>query len=149
MEAVIFIGVQATGKSTFYKQHFADTHIRINGDMLKTKHREKLLIEACLQAKQPFVIDKTNVAAAERAKYMEQAKHFGFSVVGYSFRSVLRDALARNELRDGIARVPAAAVGGTLKRLQIPALDEGFDKLFYVWINEQNQFVIEDWKNEI
>ena len=30
MELVIFMGVQATGKSTFYKQRFMDTHIRLN-----------------------------------------------------------------------------------------------------------------------
>lgn len=51
MEAVILIGVQGAGKSTFFKQRFVDTHIRINGDMLKTKYREKLLVEACLKAK--------------------------------------------------------------------------------------------------
>lgn len=31
MEAIIFIGVQATGKSTFYKNKFFTTYIRING----------------------------------------------------------------------------------------------------------------------
>jgi hypothetical protein len=29
MEAVLFIGIQAAGKSTFYRQRFADTHIRL------------------------------------------------------------------------------------------------------------------------
>jgi len=36
MEAVIFTGIQAVGKSTFYKEHFFTTHVRINLDMLKT-----------------------------------------------------------------------------------------------------------------
>jgi len=39
MEAIIFIGIQATGKSTFYKDNFFKTHIRINLDMLKTRKR--------------------------------------------------------------------------------------------------------------
>jgi predicted kinase len=30
MQAVIFIGIQATGKSTFFKEMFFTTHIRIN-----------------------------------------------------------------------------------------------------------------------
>jgi predicted kinase len=46
MEAVIFVGIQGTGKSTFYKERFFDTHVRINLDMLKTRHREKLLVQA-------------------------------------------------------------------------------------------------------
>ena len=60
MEALIFVGLQASGKSTFYKERFFTTHLRINLDMLRTRHRERLLIGACLEAKQPFVVDNTN-----------------------------------------------------------------------------------------
>ena len=56
MNMILFIGIQATGKSEFYKRNFYKTHIRINLDMLKTRHRERILIGACLTAKQPFVI---------------------------------------------------------------------------------------------
>ena len=37
MEAVIFTGIQASGKSTFFKERFFDTHVRINLDMLDSK----------------------------------------------------------------------------------------------------------------
>jgi predicted kinase len=40
MQAIIFMGIQACGKSTFYHHKFALTHVRINLDMLKTRHRE-------------------------------------------------------------------------------------------------------------
>jgi hypothetical protein len=50
MEAVIFIGLQAAGKSSFYLDRFFNTHIRINLDMLKTRHREQLIFQACLLA---------------------------------------------------------------------------------------------------
>ena len=50
------MGLQASGKSSFYLQQFYDTHIRLNLDMLKTRHREQLLFRACLTAKQPLVI---------------------------------------------------------------------------------------------
>ena len=36
MEAVLFVGLQASGKSTFYRERFFRTHVRINLDMLKT-----------------------------------------------------------------------------------------------------------------
>ena len=34
MEAVIFIGIQGTGKSSFYREQFFHTHVRINSDLL-------------------------------------------------------------------------------------------------------------------
>jgi predicted kinase len=49
-QAVIFIGVQTTGKTTFFKEHFVGTHVHINLDMLRTRHREKLILDACLKA---------------------------------------------------------------------------------------------------
>ncbi len=149
MEAVIFIGIQGSGKSTFFKQRFFDTHIRINLDMLRTKHREKLLFEACLKGKQNFVIDKTNLTREEREKYIFKAKSFGFKVVGYYFQTNLEKAIERNNQRTGKAKIPEKGLLGSFKRLQIPTFDEGFDELFYVSITDENQFVVEDWKDEI
>lgn len=45
MQLIIFIGVQASGKSTFYQQQFYSTHLRLNLDMLKIRHRENQLFE--------------------------------------------------------------------------------------------------------
>ncbi len=149
MQLIIFIGIQCAGKSTFFKETFADTHIRINLDMLKTKYREKLLIDACFEAKQPFVIDKTNVTIEERAKYIALARQHRFSVVGYYFASSVDKALKRNERREGKAKVPEKAIKGTYNRLQIPSLAEDFDELFYVKIDEAKGFVLENWKDEI
>lgn len=149
MQLIIFIGIQGAGKSTFFKEKFADTHIRINLDMLKTKHREKLLTDACFEAKQPFVIDKTNATIEERAKYIALARTYRFSVVGYYFASSIAEAIERNERREGKAKVPEKAIKGTYNRLQIPTFDEGFDELFYVKIDEAKGFVVENWKNEI
>jgi hypothetical protein len=66
MQAIVFSDIQASGKSTFFKEHFADTHVRINLDMLHTRHREALLLGACIEARQPLVVDNTNLLAAER-----------------------------------------------------------------------------------
>lgn len=149
MEAVIFVGIQGAGKSTFCKERFFDTHIRINLDMLRTKNREKLIFEACLEAKQKFVIDKTNLTREEREKHIVSAKSFGFKVIGYYFKTDLKKAIERNDGREGKAKVPEKALLGSFKRLQIPHFEEGFDELFYVSINNENQFVVEDWKDEV
>jgi len=51
MQAIIFTGIQAAGKTSFYLERFFRTHVRINLDMLRTRHREWLLLNACIEAK--------------------------------------------------------------------------------------------------
>jgi predicted kinase len=147
MEAVIFVGIQGVGKSTFFKHKFFDTHIRLNGDMLKTRHRENVLLKACFEARQKFVLDKMNLLTEQRAEYISEAKSFGFRVIGYYFPATLQKAMERNNRREGKARVPEKAIQSSFTRLQIPRLEEGFDELFYVRIEENEEFVIEARKD--
>ena len=145
MEAVIFSGIQATGKSTFFKERFFDTHVRISLDLLRTRHRERRLLHLCIELCQPFVIDNTNPTAEERVRYIVPARAAGFRVVGYYFRSTLVESIARNAGRQGRAQVPVKGIGGTARRLQIPALHEGFDALYYVRIAADGRFIVEEW----
>ncbi len=148
MEAVIFAGIQATGKSTFFKERFFDTHVRISLDLLRTRHRERRLLQLCIDLSQPFVIDNTNPTVEERASYLVPARAAGFRVVGYYFRSILAESIARNAGRRGRAQVPVKGIGGTARRLQPPSLDEGFDALYYVRITADSRFIVEDWHDE-
>ena len=36
MEMILFVGLPGSGKSTFYKNHYFNTHLRISNDLLKT-----------------------------------------------------------------------------------------------------------------
>lgn len=146
MQAVIFIGIQGAGKSTFYKQRFVDTHVRINLDMLKTRHCEELLLKACLEAKQSFVVDKTNASIEERARYINAAKAYHFRITGYYFRSNFEEALERNNKRVGKAIVPEKGLHDFLKRFQKPSFKEGFDEMFHVRIGIDGEFIIAEWK---
>lgn len=148
MEAIIFIGIQATGKSTFYKENFFGTHVRINLDMLKTRHREKMLFETCLRMKQSFVIDNTNPARNDRSKYINPAKKSGFYVTGYYFRSDISSALQRNSMRYENERIPEKGLKGTYSRLELPSYNEGFDELFYVTTSGDKKFKIMKWVTE-
>ncbi len=149
MEAVIFIGIPGSGKSTFYLEKFYNTHVRINLDMLKTRHREKAFLDACVQARQSFVVDNTNITLAERARYIPLARQAGFRVVGYFFQTKLGSALERNQQRSGKAAIPSTGVVARYRRLELPEYSEGFDELFYVRIDAvTNKFIIEEWKNE-
>lgn len=143
MEAVIFVGVQASGKTTFYRERFFETHVRLSLDMLKTRARESALLRACLNAGQAFVIDNTNVLAADRAGYIANARAAGFRVTGYYFRTELRAAIARNKRREGKRAIPVPGLIGTFKRLQAPTIGEGFDELFSVELTTEGLFVVE------
>lgn len=148
MEAIIFIGIQATGKSTFYKTRFFDSHIRINLDMLKTRHRENLLLHACLEMKQPFVIDNTNPTRKDRIQYIAAAQNAGFRIHGYYFRSNLVDSIRRNDSRNIAEQIPEIGIRGTFAKLEIPSFEEGFDALFYVSL-VRDEFRVEEWKDEV
>ncbi|MEM9455996.1 MAG: AAA family ATPase [Myxococcota bacterium] len=145
MEMVLFIGLQASGKSTFYREHLFHSHVRINLDMLRTRHREQRLVEACLHAQQALVIDNTNPARADRTRYIEPARAAGFSIVGYYFRSVVAECMARNAQRPDEQRIPERGLLGTAKRLERPELDEGFDTLYYVQLSEDG-FLVSPWR---
>ncbi|BBH18926.1 hypothetical protein Back11_02710 [Paenibacillus baekrokdamisoli] len=144
MECVIFVGIQASGKSTFYKEKFFNTHIRINMDMLKTRHREKSLVMACIQSKQSFVVDNTNPTREERAKYIEAVKQWRFKVIGYYFEPNFDEAVIRNEMRQGKEKVPDVAIKSTISRLQRPLIEEGFDELYGVELMD-GKFHVRDY----
>lgn len=149
MECVILIGIPASGKSTFCKETLYQTHIRINLDMLKTRHREQLLVKALLQAKQPFVVDNTNPTADDRRKYIQPAKEHHFRVVGYYFEPNYKESVIRNEARTGKEKVPEVGIASVMKKLQPPELAEGFDELYRVRTGD-GRFLVDtlDWREE-
>jgi predicted kinase len=147
MEAIIFIGIQGVGKSTFYQHHFFNTHINL--DMLKTRHREQIFLRACLESKQPFVVDNTNPTVEERKRYITPAKAQGFRVVGYYFQAVLEDCKQRNNQRPSKQIVPLVGLLGTYKKLVLPTCTEGFDTIYTVKSELNYSFIVEEWKHEI
>jgi predicted kinase len=149
MEALIFIGIQGCGKSSFFKERFVDTHVRINLDMLRTRHREAVLLEACLRAKQPFVVDNTSPTREDRQRYIAPAKAAGFRVAGYYFQSKVEDCKRRNEQRPDHKVVPLRGLLATYNKLELPTLDEGFDALHYVSMSPEGVFMIQEWSDEV
>lgn len=148
MEAVIFCGIQATGKTTFFKNHFFKTHIRISLDQLNTRNKEQQFIATCIATQHPFVIDNTNPTRAERKRYIDIAKENKFKITGYFFQSKIADSLHRNSNRTGKECIPDIGIKGTFNKLELPSPDEGFDQLYYVAITNDG-FTINEWNNEI
>lgn len=143
MEAVILVGIQASGKSTFYKQRFFDTHVRISRDLLRTKNRESLPMDARIRAQQPFVADNTNPQAKERESYILPARAACFRVASYFFRTETRAAIARNNEREGRTRIPIRGILGTYQKLEEPRPEEGFDEIYLVSLTPENQFLVD------
>jgi len=134
MQAIIFIGIQASGKSTFYKQHFFNTHVRISLDLLRTRHRESLFLQTCYNSLMRFVIDNTNPTILKRQRYINAAKQHRYRVTGYFFDTSLEEALQRNLNRTGKEMIPEKGIRATFKKLTIPRIEEGFDELYRVKI---------------
>lgn len=141
MEAVIICGIQGAGKSTFVRERFFETHVRISRDLLRTAHRESRFLDACLQTRQPFVVDKVNATRADRAPYVQAALSAGYRTVAYWLDVRPNEAIARNAARSGRGRIPVPAILGIYKRLQVPRQDEGFADVWRVEVLS-DEFVV-------
>ena len=56
--------------------------------------------------------------------------------------------MERNALRQGKERIPDVGLKGTYNKLQLPEYSEGFDRLYYVKMKD-NEFILEEWKDEV
>jgi len=136
MEMIILIGLQASGKSTFFRDFFAATHEHISKDQMRNiKHRgnrQAQLIEEALQKGRAVVIDNTNPTIEDREPLIRLGRMYDAEISGYYFESQARQCLERNRLREGKARVPDVAIYVTASKLVRPSYKEGFDRLFSV-----------------
>jgi len=128
----MLIGLPGSGKSTFYFDKFANTHLRINLDMLKTRRREKMIFDACLHSGQRMVIDNTNPSIEDRARYLTGAKENHFKSTAYYFDVPFQTCCERNQLRAGKAKVPEQGIKAVASKLEPPAIVEGFSVIYFV-----------------
>lgn len=148
-KTVILIGIPATGKSTFFRRRFNGAYTLISRDILNTWNREQLLMNECIRMHESFVVDNTNVRIVERDRFITPAKDAGYRVIGYYFSSKIQDALGRNRQREGDARIPDKGVLGRAAELEMPSKAEGFDELWYVRIDGNGSFIIEEWNDAL
>lgn len=149
MELVLFTGLQASGKSSFYRSRLAATHQLVSKDLMpnnpRPERRQRQLIEEALARGASVVVDNTSPTPAVRAPLIAIGKAFGAEIVGYWFDASLGACLARNRAREGRMRVPDIALFATRKILTPPAYAEGFDQLYRVTIGDDGGFTVEAW----
>jgi predicted kinase len=150
---VLFVGLQASGKSTFFHTRFAAIHEHVSKDLFRNNknrnRRQAQLVEAALQAGNSVVVDNTNPTVEERQPLIQLGHEYGAKVIGYSFESHLRRCLERNRQRTGKAQVPNVALYATAKKLARPSRSEGFDELFYVSITGDPGFEVHTCADEV
>lgn len=143
-ECVVFVGLPASGKSTFYRQRFRTTHTHVSKDLWPKSAdksvRQAREVRAALAGGASVVVDNTNPTVADRAEIIRIARELGARVVGYYFAATTRESIGRNRGREGQARVPDVAIFTAAKRMVVPTGEEGFDELMQVGIQPDGAF---------
>jgi predicted kinase len=133
---IIFIGIQGSGKSSYYHRNFAATHVHVSKDLMKNVRnrdaRQSQMIEDALAAGKPVVVDNTNPTPVVRAPLIALGRKHGARVIAYVFDVPVKVAVARNRGREGKARVPDVVIYVTAKKLVPPKFEEGFDEIHVV-----------------
>lgn len=131
LELIVFVGLPGSGKTTYYRAHFAATHAHVSKDLMpnapRREDRQAREIDAALGGGKSVVVDNTNPSAEVRAPLVALGRRHGARIVAVYFETDVRTAIMRNRQREGRARVPDVAIFATKKKLMPPTLQEGFD----------------------
>jgi predicted kinase len=130
VELAILIGLPGSGKSTYCRARLAN-HVLVSKDLMPhpSEARQLRLVEEALRQGRDVAVDNTNPSRQSRAPLVALGRRLGARVVAYYFPVDVATAIARNQQREGGARVPKVAIYVARKRLEPPAADEGFDQI--------------------
>ncbi len=163
VELMILIGIQASGKTTFYRRCLGNSYVHVSLDNWRGKSgvraKEHAAILAGLRAAaegkenlRGIVVDNTNTTAATRKRYFEYANEFsreaccGVRLTAWYFDADLESCLRRNAQRPKDAPpgvgyfVPPSAIHAFRRRLELPGYEEGFEEISHVRIREDGSF---------
>ncbi|GAA6008634.1 hypothetical protein JCM10207_007186 [Rhodosporidiobolus poonsookiae] len=144
-EVVIFVGFPGSGKTSFFKKHFAPQGYKhINQDTLKSRPACLKAVRECLSASPPIpcVVDNTSPSTQVRKEYIDlihssfpgvkvRCLWFTAPVELAMHNSVYRAAYAPVDQGNGRTReiLPLIAFTSFAKNFQKPTMAEGFDEI--------------------
>ena len=126
-------GVQGSCKSTWVADHLAATHAVVSKDhwpnARRREARQQRVVAELLAEGRSVVVDNTHPTPADRAALVAAARAAGAGVRAVWLDTPLPVCAARNDAREGRARVPPAGIFGTAARFVPPTTEEGFDRV--------------------
>jgi len=153
-ELVIFVGLPASGKSTFARRHLVPAgYVHVNQDTLKTKEKCFKAANEAVQAGKSVIVDNTNPEPATRQTYIEMAKAKGIPVRCFHFQTPEELTHHLNLFREkvqGVPHVPGVAYNMCKKKMVEPTAAEGFAEIIKVafvpsFDNPEHQAAFLEW----
>ncbi|GHH27869.1 ATP-binding protein [Streptomyces rubradiris] len=146
-DLAVLVGLQASGKSTFYARCLSGRYELVGKDLFPRGARNKQarqmrLVTEHLAAGRPVAVDNTNPSPREWAPLVAAARAHGATVTAYWFPPDVPGSLRRNAAREGRGRVPDVGVLATLERLRRPSVADGFDAVHEVRFDGRGGFEI-------
>ncbi|WWD20754.1 polynucleotide kinase 3'-phosphatase [Kwoniella shandongensis] len=137
-EIVLFVGPPASGKSSFFRKHFApNEYEHVNQDLLGTRYKCLRVAEGLLREGKAVVIDNTNRNRDTRAHWINLASKLKVPVRVFHFLCPLELAKHNNMYRACYAPpnepprtlLPLLAFTSYAAAFEPPSANEGFDEV--------------------
>ncbi|MEV0660302.1 AAA family ATPase [Actinomadura luteofluorescens] len=133
-DLAILIGLQASGKTTFYRQCLSATHVHVSKDLFPRRARGKQsrqlrLIAEALESGRSVAVDNTNPSPQEWEPLIALGRRHAARVTAYWFPPDVAASKDRNAARPLVIQVPDVGIYATLKRLRRPSPRDGFDEI--------------------
>ncbi|WVQ85805.1 polynucleotide kinase 3'-phosphatase [Cryptococcus sp. DSM 104549] len=138
VEIVLFVGPPASGKSSFYRKHFAPKkYEHVNQDTLGTRDKCLRVAEGLVKGGKSIVVDNTNRNRDTRAYWVSLASKLDVPIRVFHFLCPIELAKHNNMYRAYYPTpgepprtlLPGIAFGTFASAFEKPTVDEGFDEV--------------------